>query len=434
MSDHSESVLYASLTDVEALEQIAQIGIDPQVIPTEAMRDVVMWCLEYYHLSGRTKAPSREMLLEQWGKRLERARIELPDEDVEIDLATTAVKYLVAQYVHKEMQHLQREIAIIMASAEPHEVVDGVHAAADAFSALSLRVRDRTSEVEGIQGIQDSLHRYDQRAAAPRIVTGMSVGIPAVDGHTLGVHGGEIAVWAAPPKGAKSWSATHVAHTEWTRGREVVLNSLENSVPMSYDRLACQICSVDYRLYQKGDATEEDTQRVRDWLTTNRADLKDGFHLVSPEQGRRTPAAIIRHAQALGAKTIIIDQLSHIEHPNPSQRRPRNEVVRDIMMELAVLISTGRETVPLLLTAQINREGVAAAHRAGKLELQHLAESAEIERSASWVFGLMRSEAEVTAGMATLQMLASRRMDLKNWRLAFEPWYGIQQALGEASL
>lgn len=433
MSDHAETVLYGSLTDIDALEELARIGLDPECIPQETMRDVVTWSIEYFYRSGRSKAPSREVLLGQWGTRLEQAGVELPDEDVQIDDVSWAVDYLKSQYVHTQVQLLQRDIAIFMAKAETGERVAGVHAAADAFAALSLRVRDRTSEVEGIHGLQESVARYDQRAAAPKILSGMSLGIEAVDQHTLGIHGGEMAVFAAPPKGAKSWFATHVGNTEWARGRETVVYTLENSVSMSYDRVACQLCGVDYRLYQKGEASEEEVQRVRDWLAKNATDLQGGLHLITPEQGRRTPSALIRHAQSLGAKSIVIDQLSHIEHPSPG-RKPRHEIVRDIMMELAVLITTGRDLVPLVLNVQINREGAAAANKLGRLELQHLAESAEIERSASWVFGLMRSEVEITAGMATLQMLASRRMDLKNWRMAWEPWYGIQQALNEVTL
>lgn len=434
MSDHAETVLFASLTDVDALEELARIGLDSECIPKEGMRDVVAWAVDYYYQSGRTKAPSREALTVQWAVRLEQCGVELPEEDVEIDDVRWAVDYLKSQYVLVQTQHLQREIAVAMARAETGERVAGVHAAAEAFAALSLKVRDRSDEVEGITGLRQSLARYDQRASAPKVVSGMSLGMTAIDEHTLGIHGGEICVWAAGPKGAKSWTSTHVGHTEWKRQRETVLYSLENTVQMSYDRLACQLCGVDYRLYQKGLASDEDVQRVRDWLKTNEDDLGNGFHIISPEPGRRTPAALIRHAQSLGAKSLIIDQLSHIEHPSPNARRPRHEVVRDIMMELALLITTGRDPIPLFLNVQINREGVAAAHKLGRLELGHLAESAEIERSASWVFGLMRSEVEVTAGMATLQMLASRRMDLKSWRMAWEPWYGIQNALNEVTL
>lgn len=434
MSLHAETVLYASLTDVDALEELSDTGLDPACIPTTGMRDVVAWAVEYFFRSGRTKAPSRELLQEQWGHRLEQCNIELPDEDLQVDEVFAAIEYLQSQYVLAESQRLQRETAVEMAQAEPQERVEAVHRAAAAFHDLSMSVRNRKDEVEGVQGLKDSLARYDQRAAAPKVVTGMSVGMDAVDQHTLGVHEGEICAWCAPPKGAKSFSATHVAHTEWKRGRETVLYTLENSVNMTYDRLACQICAVDYREYQKGTCSPEEVDRVRTWLTENEQDLKDGLHILSPDTALRTPTALIRQAQTYGAKSIIIDQLSHIQHPNPDPRRAQHQKIADIMNEVSQLITTGRYTPPVFLNCQINREGVAAAQKAGRLELQHIADSSAIERYSSWVFGLLRSETEVAAGMATLQMLASRRMDLTNWRCAWEPWYGTQHVLGEVTL
>jgi replicative DNA helicase len=434
VSLHAETVLYASLTDVDALEELADTGLEPACIPTTGMRDVVDWAVSYFYRSGRNKAPSRELLMEQWGHRLEQCNITLPDEDLELDDVGPAIEYLQSQYVLAESQRLQREIAVELAGAEPHERVEAVHRAAAAFQQLSMSVRNRKDEVEGVQGLRDSLARYDQRAAAPKVITGMSVGMDAVDQHTLGIHEGEICAWCAPPKGAKSWSASHVAHNEWKRGRVTVLYTLENSVTMTYDRLACQICCVDYREYQKGTCTPEDVDRVRTWLAENEQDLKDGLHVLSPDASLRTPTTLIRQAQSYGAKSIIIDQLSHIQHPSPNARRPKHETIAEIMNELSQLITTGRYTPPVFLNCQINREGVAAAQKEGRLEMRHIADSAAIERYSSWVFGLIRSETEVAAGMATLQMLASRRMDLTNWRCAWEPWYGTQHVLGEVTL
>ncbi|MDQ1041430.1 replicative DNA helicase [Streptomyces sp. V3I8] len=434
MTTNAEATLYASLTDVDALEQLADTGLAAECIPTEGMREVVAYCVAYFHRSGRTKAPSRELLQEQWGTRLEQCQVILPEADLQADEIWAAVEYLRSQHVLAESQRLQRDIAVKIAEAGVHERVEVIHEAAQAFHGLSMSVRDRSAEVEGITGLRDSLARYDQRAAAPKVISGMSLGMSAVDEHCLGIHDGEICTWAAPPKGAKSWTSTHVAHTEWKRGRETVLYTLENGVKMSYDRLACQICCVDYRQYQKGTCTPEDVDRVRTWLDENEAELADGLHILSPDDGRRTPAALIRQAQSYGAKSVIVDQLSHIEHPSPDSRRAQHQKIADIMDELSKIITTGHQMLPLFLNAQINREGVAAASKAGRLELQHLAESAAIERYSSWVFGLIRSETEVVAGMATLQMLASRRMDLKNWRMAWEPWYGTQHSLGEVSL
>ncbi|MFE4863220.1 hypothetical protein, partial [Streptomyces sp. NPDC056670] len=138
MSTHAEATLYASLTDVDALEQLADTGLAPECIPTQGMRDVVAYAVEYFHRSGRTKAPSRELLIEQWGKRLEQCQVVLVDDDVQVDEIWAAVEYLRSQYVLAESQRIQRDIAVDIAQAETHERVEAVHKSAQLFHQLSM--------------------------------------------------------------------------------------------------------------------------------------------------------------------------------------------------------------------------------------------------------------------------------------------------------
>lgn len=776
---HAETVLYASLIDVEALDELARAGLDPECIPTEGMRPVVDWALTYFHNSGRLKAPSLEMLKADWADRLEQCGVPLPDESEQVDDVSWAIDDLRSQYVLSESQRLQREIAMDIASADVADRVAAVARGAESWFGLALTVRDRRNESEGYQGIQDSLARYKERAAAPATFTGMCLGIDAIDQHILGIQDGEIAAWAAGPKGGKaatlktpvltptgwtamgdikpgdlvigsdgrptlvteihpqgvvpiykievsdgsstlcsgehlwlvqshkdrqkgrpgtvlttlqikamleagetrktylpmvepvqfeqaaplpldpyglglllgdgtfrgkspqfskpdheltqflreafpqasihvydeergqtlisgtdglrnpvmdtlramdlwgryshekfipaeyllatvsdrlaliqglmdtdgtvdtndigntgatfstssiqladglqelveslggtcrrrtkkapkyqggtglpahvlritlppqfnpfrlsrkadawlagrtntnrvpvrriakieyvseeeaqcitvaaenalyvterylvthnSWSLTWAAISNWRRGLETVLCTLENTVKMTEDRIACQICAVDYRAYQKGQASPAEIERIEDWLANEGADMKDGLHILSPEPGRRTASALVRQAQSLGAKGLIIDQLSHVEHPAPA-RKSGPEKVRDIMMGFTSLITTGRQQMPLLIAHQFNREGVKHAKAHGTIEPEHLAEGSEVERSSSHVFGLLRSETEERVGRATAHLIACRRMDRKEWSLAFEPWYGIQQAREE---
>lgn len=427
---HAETVLYASLIDVEALDELARAGLDPECIPTEGMRAVVGWALEYFHNSGRLKAPSLEMLQADWADRLEQCGVPLPDDTQQVDDVSWAIEDLRSQYVLSESQRLQREIAIDIASADVGDRVAAVARGAESWFGLALTVRDRRNESEAYQGIQDSLARYRERAAAQRQITGMCLGIDAIDQHILGIQDGEAAVWAAGPKGGKSWTLSWAAISEWRRGRETVLFTLENTVKMTEDRIACQLCAVDYRAYQKGEASAADIERIEDFLANEGVDMKDGLHILSPEPGRRTASALVRQAQSLGAKGIIIDQLSHVEHPAPA-RKSGPEKIRDIMMGFTSLITTGRQQMPLLLAHQFNREGVKNAKAHGTIEPEHLAEGSEVERSASHVFGLLRSETEQRIGRATAHLIACRRMDRKEWPMAFEPWYGIQQAREE---
>src|SRR5690606_32069603 len=102
------------------------------------------------------------------------------------------------------------------------------------------------------------------------------------------------------------------------------------------------------------------------------------FWILQPEMGQRTIQHMVRRAETLG-DAVIIDQLTFVE-PNPgTERLSRTEQVGRILHMFKALIS-GR--MPGLLAHQINREGQKAAEKLGRLEMYHLAESAEVERTA----------------------------------------------------
>jgi hypothetical protein len=84
-----------------------------------------------------------------------------------------------------------------------------------------------------------------------------------------------------------------------------------------------------------------------------------------------------------------------------------------------------------LLAHQINREGIKAAEKDGELHMTHLAESAEVERTADWVFGLYQTESHRLAQTASLKILAARRVEPKEWTITWRPASGFVTVLGE---
>jgi hypothetical protein len=72
------------------------------------------------------------------------------------------------------------------------------------------------------------------------------------------------------------------------------------------------------------------------------------------------------------------------------------------------------------LAHQINREGVKAADKVGHLEMYHLADSSEVERTADWVFGLYASRADKASKRAKFQVLAARRASNKQWNMRWD--------------
>src|SRR5207302_4181758 len=66
MSALAESTLIAHLSDRDSMAAIAAEYIPIEAIPTEALRPVYAFALEYFHGCGRTMAPSPGVLDERF--------------------------------------------------------------------------------------------------------------------------------------------------------------------------------------------------------------------------------------------------------------------------------------------------------------------------------------------------------------------------------
>lgn len=425
MTSRPEIVLYSSLLDVDRLEYLAREGVDGNVIPTVPMRPVVQWALDYYFESGCKQAPTEEALLLEWGTVLEEEEVVLEPPEEEYETAEWALKYLRSQYLHLEWQRWIKDATTEMAASFTDDRLDIFDKHANELAAMRTAVRSQSSEAVGAQALTDALRRYEERRLLGGAPQGMMLGLDLLDTHTHGIHDGELAVWAAGPKTGKSWVLAKAVLHEWRRGRRAMLFTLENSVDMTIDRIACLDTGVSYREWQRGECTEEQVQRVvmsRDML----AEVAGDLIVRMPPKGQRTVEAMLREARMRGAESLAIDQLTFIEPP-ASRGKQRWENVRDIMHDLKTGISTGPTKLPCLLAHQINRDGVKAAEKTGYLEMYMLAESSEVERTADWVFGMYRSRDDETAEIATVQVLAARRENVAAWLLRYNPSVGLIQ-------
>lgn len=415
--NHSEESLLAALTDPLLIGEIAESSLSPEMIPTEAIRPVFTWAMNYYYESGRTQAPSREALLEIWGDHLEQAEIELPDEGAESDTPASAVEALAAQYVLKAHQDFVMEASAEIASAAPIDRLRLLKEHAARLSAIALTMQPRRVLVSVKEGLAESADRYFIREADGLTHKGMTFGLGAIDAYTYGIHPGELAVLAAGPKTGKSFFLLLAALHQWRdQRRPTALFTLENSVEMTYDRLICCHLGIDPDSYQRGALSEEDKRKVIECRNDTIKDLAEGLFVVMPEPGNRTVDSLIRQAKMLDAQSVMLDQLTFIDHPDPG-RKPRNEIIRDIMHETKQQISTSRDPISVLMAHQINREGMKAAAKQDYLEMHHLAEGSEVERSVDWAFSLYNSRNDVMAQMMKFQTLAARRTKPKSWYL-----------------
>ncbi len=437
MGSTAEDVIFLSLTDTDALETLVTIGLPMDAITEETMRPVVEWAVEQYFISGRTRAPSRQALLDTWGQVIDDARVELLPEDEDADTVEWAIDYLASQWTHFQFQQWMRDAGLRMASASVHDRVPMLAQVADEVFTISQSVQPRHMQMEAVEGFQRSLQNYEARAIAGHVTRGITFGsgMEAIDEHTYGIHPGELAVLAAGPKTGKSFMVDRVAKECWWRQElTTVLFTLENSVDMTIDRIACMHIGIDSRRYQRGLCTPEEVEKVRQFVNDELSSKdRPEFHVIMPEPGKRTMSSMVRQAQMLGAQALFIDQLTFVEHPDPG-RKGRPEIIRDHMHTLKSLISTGKQPIPTLIAHQINRDGMVSARKTGHLSMEHMAEGSEVERTADWVFGLYQSSDARIAGEALLQILAARREDTSAWNLVWQPANGMVGNLGETEI
>lgn len=430
MTSQSEDTLYSSLIDVDALEQVARIGLDEACIPTPAMRPVVAWALDYYFRTNQTQAPSRDALMESWGQVIEDAEVEIAEVDVQIDDIQWAIKSLKAHYAMWKFQQWQKDAAEKIASSTLDERVASLETVTHDLVQVTLSLRDLTTEVEGVDGYRQSLNDYLKREKEALTSRGITFGIPEIDQFTYGIHEGELAVMAAGPKTGKSVVFAFILLNEWKAGRRTTLFTLENSVKMTYDRLVCMQLGIDHDLYRRGQCLPEDVERIEIFLRERGDEMKDLVRVVQPQKGQRTVQWLTRSARTTRSHGLLIDQLTFLEASHRSLRGP--EKITDIMHDLKTEISTGANPIPCMLAHQINREGMREAKKNGWLEMYMLAEGSEVERTADWVFGLYASPDERKAQMIKWQTMATRRgSSNKNFRMAWRPWVNQVEALGE---
>lgn len=433
MSSPAEIALLAALTVTDDLEVLVKEGLPQDCIPTEEIRPVVEWAIDRYFESGRTQAPSRGALEASWGQVLEDAKIALPDENEEVDTVYWAIDHLKSQFVHFSFQQWQRDAGMAMASAATPDRLDVLTKQMGSLFDVAQRLQPRRRTEEFSMGFDQAVADYYGREGAGLTTRGMTFGMPLIDSHTYGIHDGELAVVAAGPKTGKSFMLDIIAFRNATAGRIAALFTLENSVEMTTGRIICSAIGVDGRAWQRGLLTDEEKEKMEWYRNDELPKISDRLFIISPEESMRTPDQIYRQAQMLGADDLFVDQLTFVQHPEP-RNKPRYEIVRDLMQGFKTNISTGRDQMPCMLAHQINREGMKAAEKTGYLEMYMLAEGADVERTADWVFGLYQSHLQREASQATLQVLAARREDLKSWDLDWRASSGIINAMREVQV
>lgn len=420
MSKAAERVVLQNLIDSDALRYISDEGLPDSVVPTEEFRPVVAWALDYYYRSGCQQAPSVEAIHAEFTPDL------FADRDVDIndapeDTVEWAVETLKGNWTLKQSQDFVKWLATEINDVQTAERLDVLHEATNILSNITIEVSRRSQQVDVREAVTDRIRAYEERKEAGHTTQGMLFGFQEVDDHSGGIHPGELAVLGAGPKTGKSFFHIVTALAEWKRGRSVVLFTLENSVEMTIDRLACLENNISPTRWLQGLCHETEERNIRAFRDLM-VESDTPMWIIQPPMGRRSVAHMVREAVIRDADSLLIDQLTFVEPRD--ERLARYLQVREVMHDLKSLISTSRKRLPCLLTHQVNREGVKESRKVGYLRMEHLAEGSEVERTADFVFGLHQSDDEQALNMSKLQMLAARRTGLRHWNMNWNIEHG----------
>lgn len=430
---YAEQVLLGHLTDTESLDVLSAEGfhqaVSLAVIPTETIRKITEWAITYYWENGRKVGPSQEAILAVWGDRMEAMEITLGDPTVEIDSIEWAIVQLRSTYAVSQSQKLLREIAGGVSKASPTDKVDAVIEGGRMFHLLGQALSSRRAESVLGMGFEDAALRHEDRRINGHHMHGLTLGIDLIDNHTLGVHPGELAIFAMTSGGGKSWVAGRTVLNAWKRGRRAVLVTLENDLEMTFDRLCCMYARVDYTKWQRGEANDGEVIRVLEAIDQIKATEHQPV-ITMIQANERDPLSIVRRCHTLGGEDLIVDQLSHIEAVAGSKARERHQVIGEILRETKAQIrDDAAGKLSCLLMAQINREGRREARKSGRYEFEHLGLSTEVENIADHLWAVYQSEDHRALQRAVWQTLKFRRGPVVDWDMRWRLDVGDIRAL-----
>lgn len=427
MSALGEKAFILSLTDSESVGVMLKEGVDPKIIPTTAFRGVYQWATTYYRQGGGV-APTAEVLVERFGVDFWADHgvyiAEDPEETVE-----WAIEDLKQTFIQKEVGSFAKKLATEVATSTPEERTATAASLASELNALVQSIQPRTTHMDMRESGEDLLSEYEEILTHKGSVRGMAFGLPQIDQHLGGIWPGELAIMGGPAGTGKSFFADWVAYKEWERGRNVVLFTLENSILMTQMRIACQALQMSIGDLQTGTLADHEYEQLQEWCKDVLEKSDNPLHISSPISSLRTPQSIVEISRAHEAESLIVDQLTFM-HPN-DRHDQRHREIAVMLHDLKEMISIGRDPLPCLLLHQISREGVRAAARTGRLDMTHMAEGSEVERTGDHVMSLYQSEEFRTMGRMQIQGLKHRRVEPQSWDLQWAPYSGIINVLNE---
>lgn len=394
-----EKALIGALSTPDDIKVARDEGLSPEVFSDPFHREVVEFTFSYWRGTGQTLAPTPAILEEEFGR------------PVEVEDSSESLVWLVERlkkrYRSNRLQDIIRDSAGTVLD-DPEGTVETLYR--DLWK-VRQNVSSHRNRVDLADNIQERREAYSQRLQAH--AQAAPIGFPEIDDFTGGIRPGEMVTVAGYAKQGKSWTLVNAAVEARKQGYTPYVATLELDVDTFSERIDAVFSGIGYGKLSRGHMTPADIDRLHEAQEEMRE--LGSFFVESPVSSERTPDDLVNRARQLGCDYIIIDQLSWI---TPAEtHRTRQDTYKSILENLKLSVgSTTEGPLPLLLAVQFNRE----AGPKGRGTMNQMADAAEIERIADMMFGLYRTEEMRADDALVLDMLGTRRTDLRSWVLNWE--------------
>ena len=385
-------------------------GVRPEHFFDDGVRELFEYTLDYYLKSEFKQTVDRDFLETKFADYFEKN--DWPEEEY---LPIVLVDELLTKYRKSTTQS-----ALLKAA---HELDKDPEAGITLALNSLTKIQSDTSTRERIEiygeGYERRTNEYiDSSLSSVEKSKGIYFGWDQLNDHMYGIQKGELAVVVGVPNVGKSWVGSVIALQAARRGQKVYFASLELRKELTLMRLDCLVSGVPYSRYERGQLTPAELKKLKE-AREEVVEFGECLLIDSPSRkSERTVIELYSKAKHWGADLIVGDQLSWITTEKNYgtaanfQTLSMAEVITDVA---SINREMGMASVWL---AQFNREAMKS--KKGRGGLAQIGLSSQIEQIVDWAFGIGATKEMKSSEALVIDILKSRRSDLKSYMMSFE--------------
>lgn len=374
-------------------------GVSDQVIYTPKNKAIYAFVQHYYSETG--VIPTDVVLKAEF--------------NINVKPPQTTINWIIEKLRERYKKNKVQDLAIELA-----QNVDKPDSAMELLTARTLEIQQNSSSSRYVWASGDS--KLFLSGLQDKILQGHYKGIPvgfdAVDNFTGGLKKSYLAFMVARPKRMKTFFVCNAFIQQKLAGAKPMLVTMENTEEEIMLRISCLLSGYPWDLAQRGEFTAAGWQLLMN--TWNKFDALGEHWIVRPPEDERTVPSIVLQADKLGADSLIISQFAYLHPTNPIYySRPDHEKWGSIVMDLKGAASRPGHERPILVEAQVNREG-DRLEDFSDISLSQLGLTDKIGQVSDIVYALYQNKEMRDNQQIQFGIIEARNSDKSSWHIRTE--------------